>query len=109
MSKRAKGGFVQNKRLEKAKEGVDANIVIDKQIEAYQKILNEGTYRVADTYIFDEPVRIYNIPEGVANAIKQTNRGTDRSATPGNLEPSIRRAISVLEKKKQKNLKQIEK
>ena len=109
MQSRAKGGFVQNKRLEKAKEQVDANVVIDKQIAQFQKILDTGTYSMGGGFIFDEPVREYNIPEGVANTIRRINRGTERSATPGNYEPSIRRAIDVLERKKQKNLKQIEK
>jgi hypothetical protein len=108
MQRRAKGGFVQNKRLEKAQEQIDANKEIDKKIAAAQKILDTGTYEMRQTFTDNDVVREYNIPEAMQKEIKRVNRGRESALAPKR-ETSIREYIQRLEQQKSKNLSQVEK
>jgi hypothetical protein len=111
MQRRAKGGFVQNKRLEKAQEQIEANNEIDKKIVAAQKILDTGTYEMRQTFLDrdeGQPIREYNIPEAMQKDIKRVNRGRESALNPKR-EDSIRDYIRILELQKSKNLSQIDK
>ena len=111
MQRRAKGGFVQNKRLEKAQEQIEANNEIDKKIVAAQKILDTGTYEMRQTFLErdeGQPIREYNIPEAMQKDIKRVNRGRESALNPKR-EDSIRDYIRILELQKSKNLSQIDK
>tara|TARA_R100001591_G_scaffold73548_1_gene81607 strand:+ start:225 stop:2075 length:1851 start_codon:yes stop_codon:yes gene_type:complete len=105
LQRRASGGFVKGKSIEKGMEIIEKNESLDEQINNLQNILNTGRFEISETFTDEGPQRFYAMSEQLKKQLKRMDKS---SASPGNQEKVIRNVISKLIKEKAANVKKLE-